>query len=67
MSEPLNERTEEFWITHLNRFDSEIWPLFESRGYTKGEAHILWILVGLQESTDDVERAVRELREKYDD
>ena len=48
MSDPLHEETEQEWIVALNRFDTEVWPLFEGRGYTKGEAHMIWRLTGVQ-------------------
>ena len=53
MSEPLNEDTEEAWLTFLNRFDREIYPtLFASRGYTKAEAAVMWHLARIEASVD---------------
>lgn len=53
MSEPLEEGAEESWITHLNRFDTEIYPvLFQARGYTKAEALMIWQLSRIESSVD---------------
>jgi hypothetical protein len=51
---PLAEDCEESWIEDLNRFDDHIWPLFTDRGYTKGEAHLLFRLTGVQLYLQDI-------------
>jgi hypothetical protein len=62
MSEPLFEETEIAWQETLNRFDEHIWPMFRDRGYTKGEAHILWALgqlaVDLHEVNEKMESSI---------
>lgn len=55
MSEPLHEEVEQSWIEFLNRFDAEIYPtLFEKRGFTKGEAMIIWNLSKIEAQLDEV-------------
>lgn len=60
MSEPLREENEEVWIEDLNRFDEHIWPLFKDRGYTKGEAHLLYRLTGVQLELQTVNETLAE-------
>lgn len=49
----MTEDQEESWIRALNHFDSEVWPhLFKDRGYTKGEAMIIWRLCSLDEAVE---------------
>lgn len=41
----ITEECEHSWNAYLKRFDTVIYPtLFEKRGYTKGEANIIWML-----------------------
>lgn len=48
-SVPLDEDVEQSWLHYNDKFDREIYPLlFESRGYTKGEANIIWMLSKLE-------------------
>ena len=61
MSEPLDEAVEESFIEALNRFDVHIWPLFEARGYTKGEALIVWHLNRLENEVDNLREAIEEV------
>lgn len=43
--DPLDEVVETSWLTFLNRFDREIYPvLFQPRGFTKDAALIAWTL-----------------------
>lgn len=53
MPEPLEEEAETSWMVYLDRFDKEIYPvLFKPRGYTKGEAAIIWSLGKLENRVD---------------
>jgi hypothetical protein len=54
MAEPLHEEEEESYIEALNRFEEHVWPLFEGRGITKGEAVLVWQLNRLANSVDDL-------------
>jgi hypothetical protein len=54
MSEPLQERTEEVWITYLNRFEEHIYPIFAQKGFTRDTALIVWQLAQIEMSVDGV-------------
>ena len=58
--DPLLETIEESWISALNRFDSEIWPLFRDRGYTKGEAHQIWVLSGVASEIEQLNKSLKD-------
>lgn len=43
MSPDSNEATEAAdWAAWLDRFEREIWPVFEARGYEKGTAAVIY-------------------------
>lgn len=44
--DPINftEKTERSWRVYLRHFEAEVLPVFIERGYTKGEALIIWEL-----------------------
>jgi hypothetical protein len=60
MSEPLHEGQEVAWLVFLDRFEQVIYPLlFEKRGYSRGEALIIWTL---QQQTESIEELKEEMR-----
>lgn len=58
MPEPLDEVVEESWIEFLNRFDVEIYPLFEGRGVSKADAMIIWSLARLESEIEDIKQSL---------
>jgi hypothetical protein len=54
MSEPIEESVEVSFIEWLNRFEEHIWPLFKDRGYSKGDALIMWHLNRVENRIEDL-------------
>ncbi len=60
MTEPLDEAAEVSWLLHLDRFEQHIYPaIFEKRGYSKGEALIVWGLSKVETSVDELSERIQ--------
>jgi len=53
-----SEDTEVSWIEMLVEFEEKVLPVFERAGYSKDTALILWSIVQLKQSVNDIADAV---------
>lgn len=53
------------WRTHLAAFDERIWPMFQSYGYSKDTALMVWFLNDLKNTLDgDLEQLLETLDDR---
>lgn len=55
-----NEETEISWINGLKEFDEEVWPIFQRRGYSKGDAMMLYQMQGIKNALYTIQEILQE-------
>ncbi len=58
------EATEVSWRNNLADFDTEVWPWFQEKGYTKDAAFTCWVLNRMNNDISELVEVVRELIEE---
>lgn len=56
------ERLNRRWRETMRQFEEEVWPvLFEGKGYTKAEAHAVWLQMVIESLLTDLLDDVRSM------
>ena len=61
-----SEDTEVSWIEMLVEFEEKVWPVFDRAGYTKDTALILWSIIQVKGTLNEIAASVEPDDEEQD-